>query len=257
MIKLFDSHAHLNDKAFDEDRDEVIRKCFDEGVEFFVEIGYSKETSQKAVELASRYKNIFATVGAHPDECNNQIDLSFVRELAKKEKVVAIGEIGLDYHYESTNKEMQKKYFIEQIEIANEIGLPISIHSRDADMDMLEILKKNKIENGFIMHCFSSSIEIAKEILKLGGYISFAGTVTFKNARGLLDVVKIVPDEKLLIETDSPYLSPEPNRGRRNDPLHVIDTCNKIAEIRGKSAEYISKITYKNAEDIYRISQNL
>lgn len=252
-MTLFDSHAHLNDEAFDNDRNEIIKKCFESGVNFITEVGYSKETSIKAIKLAEKYENIFAIIGAHPDECNCESDLSFIRELATNNKVVAIGEIGLDYHYDTTNKEMQKKYFIEQIKIANDLKLPVSIHSRDADGDMLEILKNNKIENGFVMHCFSSSLEIAKEILKLGGYISIAGPVTFKNARSLLDVVKIVPEDKLLIETDCPYLAPVPHRGERNDSSLIVHTAQKIADLREIDLNTFARITVENAKRFYHI----
>ncbi|MBQ9266847.1 MAG: TatD family hydrolase [Clostridia bacterium] len=252
-MRLFDSHAHFNDVAFQEDRDAVIQRCFDSGVEKTVVIGYSEHTSEEALAIAKQYDGLYATVGAHPDECNGEIDLSFVSKLAKDEKVVAIGEIGLDYHYETTRKEPQAKYFIEQIKIANELGLPVSIHSRDADMDMLKILKENPIEKGFVMHCFSSSSEIAKEVLKLGGYISLAGTVTFKNARGLLEVAKMVPQDKLLIETDSPYLAPEPFRGTRNDPSLIINTARKIADLRETTLEEIAEATYQNAMKFYGI----
>ncbi|MBR4110598.1 MAG: TatD family hydrolase [Clostridia bacterium] len=250
---FFDSHAHLCDEAFDEDREEVIQKCFDSDVKFITEIGYSEETSKKAVELANKYETIFAVVGAHPDECNKDINLSYIRELAQNKKVVAIGEIGLDYHYDNLNKENQKKYFVEQIKIANELNLPISIHSRDADMDMLEILKQNKINAGFIMHCFSSSVEVAKEIIKLDGYISISGTVTFKNAKNVVEVVKIVPEDRLLIETDCPYLAPQAYRGKRNDPSYVIETAKKVAELREKTLEEIAEITMGNTMRIYKI----
>lgn len=250
---FFDSHAHLCDEAFDEDREEVIQKCFDSDVKFITEIGYSEQTSRKAVELANRYETIFAVVGAHPDECNKDIDLSYIKEFAQNKKVVAVGEIGLDYHYDNLNKENQKKYFIEQIKIANELNLPISIHSRDADMDMLEILKQNKINAGFIMHCFSSSVEVAKEIIKLDGYISISGTVTFKNAKNVVEVVKIVPENRLLIETDCPYLAPQAYRGQRNDSSYVIETAKKVAELREKTLEEIAKITMENAKRIYRV----
>lgn len=250
---FFDSHAHLCDEAFNEDRDEVIQKCFDSDVKFITEIGYSEETSRKAVELANKYETIYAIVGAHPDECNKDIDLSYIKELVQNKKVVAIGEIGLDYHYDNLNKENQKKYFIEQIKIANELNLPVSIHSRDADMDMLQILKQNKINAGFIMHCFSSSVEVAKEIIKLDGYISISGTVTFKNAKNVVEVVKIVPEDRLLIETDCPYLAPQAYRGKRNDSSYVIETAKKIAELREKTLEEIAEITLKNAKRIYRV----
>ena len=252
---FFDSHAHLCDEAFDEDREEVIQKCFDADVKFITEIGYSEETSRKAVELANKYETIFVVVGAHPDECNKDIELSYIKEFAQNKKVVAIGEIGLDYHYDNLNKENQKKYFIEQIKIANDLNLPVSIHSRDADMDMLEILKHHKINAGFIMHCFSSSVEVAKEIIKLDGYISISGTVTFKNAKNVVEVVKIVPEDRILIETDCPYLAPQTYRGKRNDPSYVKETAKKIAELRGKTLEEIAEITKTNAMRIYKIKK--
>ena len=250
---LFDSHAHLNDEAFNEDREAVIQKCFDSDVKYIAEIGYNKKTSMEAVELANKYENIYAVIGIHPDDLKNENDLSFIKELATNNKVVAIGEIGLDYHYGNDNKEYQKEYFIKQIEIANELKLPVAIHSRDADMDMLEILKAHKIDQGFIMHCFSSSVEIAKEILKLNSYISLSGTVTFKNANNLVEVAKLVPADRLLIETDCPYLAPEPHRGTRNDSSYVKHTAQKIAEIRGVSLEEIAEQTFENAKRIYKI----
>ena len=252
-MKLIDSHAHLMDEMYNEDIDEVIKRCIENEIINVINIGYSKETSEKAIEMANKYDWIFATIGMHPDECNGTADLSFIKELAKNKKVVAIGEIGLDYHYETTNKENQKKYFIEQIKIANELNLPVVIHSRDADMDMLEILKKNKIRNNFVMHCFSSSLEIAKEIIKLNGYISITGTVTFKNAKNIVEVAKFIPEDKLLIETDSPYLTPEPNRGKRNEPKNVIDTAKRVAEIREISLDKLSELTIKNTKKFYNI----
>ena len=252
-INLIDSHAHLMDEMYEKDVENVIQNAINNGIEKIINIGYSKETSIKAVELAEKYEFIYAVVGMHPDECNKKVDISFIKELAKNKKVVAIGEIGLDYHYEGYNKEMQKKYFIEQINLANELNLPVSIHSRDADMDMLEILKQNKIKNNFVMHCFSSSVEILKEVLKLGAYISIAGPVTFKNARSLIDVVKLVPQDKLMIETDCPYLSPEPNRGKRNEPANVKYTAEKIANLRGITVEELAKITTRNTKQFYQI----
>lgn len=190
----------------------------------------------------------------HPDECNfENVDISFIKKYAENKKVVAIGEIGLDYHYPETSKETQKKFFIKQIQLANELSLPVVIHSRDADMDMLEILKQNKINKNFVMHCFSSSVEVAKEIIKLDGYISFSGTVTFKNAKKLVEAVKIVPEERLLVETDCPYLTPEPNRGKRNEPQNVWDTLRKISEIRNINVEKLAYITNKNTKTFYNI----
>ena len=252
-MKLIDSHAHLMDEQYNGEVENVIQNALNNEVNTIINIGYSKETSEQAIELANKYDFIYAVVGMHPDECNEEVDISFVKELARKPKVVAIGEIGLDYHYEGHNKEMQKKYFIEQIKLANELNLPVVIHSRDADMDMLEILKTNKIKNNFVMHCFSSSVEVLKEVLKLGAYISIAGPVTFKNARSLIEVAKLVPEEKLMIETDCPYLCPEPNRGKRNEPANVKYTAEKIAELRGISLEELAKMTSDNISRFYRI----
>ena len=252
-MKLIDSHAHLMDEQYENDVECVIQNALDNDVNTIINIGYSEETSKQAIELANKYDFIYAVVGVHPDECNIPVDISFIRDLAQNKKVVAIGEIGLDYHYDDYNKELQKKYFIEQINLANELNLPVVIHSRDADMDMLEILKNNKIKNNFVMHCFSSSVEVLKEVLKLGAYISIAGPVTFKNARSLIDVAKMVPDDKLMVETDCPYLCPEPNRGKRNEPANVRYTAEKIAELRGISTEEVARITSENAKRFYGI----
>jgi TatD DNase family protein len=252
-LELFDSHAHYNDEAYNDDLEEVIKKCKDSGVKYITNIGYNEESSEQAIDIAKKYDFMYVAVGCHPEECNQVRDLSFIKKLASFGKVVAIGEIGLDYHYEGSNAELQKKYFIEQIEIANELNLPVCIHSRDADMDMLQVLKNNKIKNNFVMHCFSSSVEIAKEILKLDGYISFAGTVTFKNAKGIIDVVKLVPEDKILIETDCPYLAPDPFRGARNDSSLMIYTAQKIADIKELSLDEVTKITLENTIKFYKI----
>ncbi|MBQ9314746.1 MAG: TatD family hydrolase [Clostridia bacterium] len=253
-MKLIDSHAHLMDEMYQQDVEEVIKRCLENDIEFIVNIGYDKESSLEAVQFANQYDFMYAAVGLHPDACNeSNIDLAFLKELAKNKKVVAIGEIGLDYHYDETNRDNQKDGFIKQIQLANELSLPVAIHSRDADMDTLKILKENKIENGFVMHCFSSSVEIAKEILKLGGYISLAGTVTFKNARNPKEVADMVPLDKLLVETDSPYLTPEPFRGKRNEPWHVWETAKKIAEIKNISLEEFVNDVNHNIRAFYRI----
>ena len=252
-MKLIDSNAHLMDEQYNGEVEKIIQNALDNDVNTIINIGYSKETSKQAIELANKYDFIYAVVGMHPDECNREVDITFVKELAQNKKVVAIGEIGLDYHYEGHNKELQKKYFIEQINLANELGMPVVIHSRDADMDMLEILKTNKIKNNFVMHCFSSSVEILKEVLKLGAYVSIAGPVTFKNARSLIDVAKLVPEDKLMIETDCPYLCPEPNRGKRNEPAMVKYTAEKIAELREITLEELATITSENTKRFYGI----
>ena len=253
-MKIIDSHAHLMDERYHDDVEEVIKRCLENNVGGIVNIGYDKESSYQAISFAERYDFMYAAIGLHPDVCNaKNVDFTFLEKLADHKKVLAIGEIGLDYHYEETNRENQKQGFMKQIKLANEFSLPVAIHSRDADMDMLKILKENKIENGFVMHCFSSSVEVAKEILKLGGYISLAGTVTFKNARNPKEVAEIVPMDKLLVETDSPYLTPEPYRGQRNEPWHVWETAKKIAEIKKIPIEELVSSVTNNIKYFYKI----
>lgn len=253
-MELFDSHAHLMDNKFSGEVATIIENAKQNDVKYIVNIGTDEETSKEAVSQANELENVYAVVGLYPEYCNDDnVNLDFIYELSKNKKVVAVGEIGLDYHREETNRENQKKHFIEQIKIANELKLPVAIHSRDADMDMLEILKNNKIENGFVMHCFSSSTEIAKEIIKLGGYISLSGTVTFKNAKNIVEVAKLVPEDKLLVETDSPYLSPEPFRGSRNEPANVKYTAQKVADIREVKLELLAEKLTANTKKFYRI----
>ena len=252
MLVFFDSHTHLMDEQFDGIRDEIVENAKKNQVVYMTTIGYNEATSREAVKDAEKYEGVYATVGLHPENVEEYENFDFIYELAKNPKVVAIGEIGLDYHW-GGDKERQKELFIKQIEIANELGKPVVIHSRDADMDMLEILKNHKIENGFVMHCFSSSVEILKEVLKLEAYVSIAGPVTFKNARSLIEVSKMVPEDKLLIETDAPYLTPEPYRGKRNEAAYVIHTAQKIADLREISLEKLAEITTENAKRFYRI----
>ena len=240
------------DEQFDGIRDEVVENAKKNQVMYMTTIGYNEETSREAVKDTDKYEGVYATVGLHPENVEEYNNFDFIYELAKNPKVVAVGEIGLDYHW-GGDKERQKELFIKQIEIANELGKPVVIHSRDADMDMLEILKNHKIENGFVMHCFSSSTEILKEVLKLGAYVSIAGPVTFKNARSLIEVAKLVPEDKLLIETDAPYLTPEPFRGKRNEAAYVVHTAQKIADLREISIEKLAEMTTENAKRFYRI----
>ncbi len=252
MLVFFDSHTHLMDEQYDGIRDEIVENAKKNQVMYMTTIGYNEATSREAVKDAEKYEGVYATVGLHPENVDEYENFDFIYELVKNPKVVAVGEIGLDYHW-GGDKERQKELFIKQIEIANELGKPVVIHSRDADMDMLEILKSHKIENGFVMHCFSSSVEILKEVLKLGAYVSIAGPVTFKNARSLVEVVKLVPEDKLLIETDAPYLTPEPFRGKRNEAAHVVHTAQKIADLREISLEKLAEMTTENAKRFYKI----
>ena len=257
---FFDNHAHLDDEKFDGDREEIIEEIHNEGVSF-ISAGYSLEGSKKAIELSKKYDFIYATCGISPNDIPQTEEelwkmLDEIERLAKEnDKVLAIGEIGLDYYWEKDEKmrELQRKAFIEQINMANRLNLPIVIHTRDAIMDTLEILKENNVENKGIFHCCPLNRELIKEGLKLGFYISFAGPVTFKNSKNANEIIEMVPNDKMLIETDSPYLSPEPLRGRRNDPRNVKYIAKKIANVKGVSEEVVARITYENARRIYKI----
>lgn len=262
MMKLFDTHAHYNDDSFNEDRDEIIKSFPNNNVVKCVNVGYNIESSIKAIEISKKYDYIYATCGIHPSDIPQTeeelwIMIEKIKELAiqNTEKVLAIGEIGLDYHWQSDNKELQQKAFIKQIELANELKLPISIHSRDAIDDTINIIKKRvKIENGGILHCCPFNKELVKNGLECGLYISFAGPTTFKNAKNANEIIMQVPLEKMLIETDSPYLAPEPVRGKRNDSRNVKYIAQKIADVRNMTLEEISEITYQNAIKVFNVS---
>lgn len=259
-MKFFDNHAHLDDEKFDLDREEIIEEIHKEDISF-ISAGYSLEGSKKAIELSKKYDFIYATCGISPNDIPQTEEelwkmLVEIERLAKENpKVLAIGEIGLDYYWEKDEKmrELQRKAFIEQIKMANRLSLPIVIHTREAVMDTLKILKENNVENKGVFHCCSLNRELVKEGLKLGFYISFAGPVTFKNSKNADEIVEMCPNDKMLIETDSPYLSPEPLRGRRNDPRNVKYVAKKIADVKGISSEEVGKITYENAKKIYKI----
>ncbi len=216
-MNLFDSHCHYNDEKFDEDREKIINDNLKE-ISNAVVAGYNIESSKKAIEIANKYEPIYAIVGISPNDVYEKIDYNKIEELAKNKKVVAIGEIGLDYYWNKDNKDLQISAFINQIEIANKLDLPIVIHTREAVNDTLEILKKHSVNKKGVFHCCPLNVELIKEALKLGFYISFSGNVTFKNAKNAVNCIKVVPIEKQLIETDSPYMTPEPYRGRKNDP---------------------------------------
>ncbi|MCF0126468.1 MAG: TatD family hydrolase [Clostridia bacterium] len=270
-IKFFDSHAHLNDERFDEDREQVIKDIYEDGIEKFVTAGYSIESSKDAIELSKKYNFIYSTCGISPNDIpHNEEELwKSLEEIEKyiklnvkknveddentKRKLVAIGEIGLDYYWEQNNKELQKNAFIEQIKLANKYELPIVIHTREAVMDTLEILKKNPVMKKGVFHCCPLNRELVKEALKLEFYISFCGPITFKNSKNANEIIDMVPNNRMLIETDSPYLSPEPLRGKRNDPRNVKHIAKKIGEVKGIKIEEVAKFTYENAEKIFNI----
>lgn len=258
-MELFDTHSHYNDKAFNDDLESVLVKIRENNVTKTVCIGYNLDSSKKAIELANKYDFIYATCGISPNDVteNSIEELNEIYNLAQNnKKVVAIGEIGLDYYWNKESRELQKDLFIRQIEIANKLNLPISIHSRDAHFDTIKILEENKCINTGIFHCCPLNVELIKSGVKLGYYISFSGVITFKNAKPEL-AIKEVPMDRILIETDCPYLAPEPYRGKRNESSYVIETAKKIAEVKNISLEDVAKITYENALNIYKkISSN-
>lgn len=263
MMELFDSHAHYNDEKFKEDKEEVLQEVFKEGVTKLICAGYNLESSKEAVQMANSYQNIYAIVGISPNdipEKGTQYEQIFnqqlqqIKELADNKKVVAIGEIGLDYYWNKENKEEQKLAFQKQIELANQLSLPIVIHTREAIYDTLEILKGKitPIKKG-IFHCCPLNLDLIREGLKLGFYISFAGPITFKNAKNAGEAIQAVPLERILIETDSPYLAPEPKRGTRNDSRNVKYIAQKVAQVKGVTLEEVAKVTYENAKKIFEI----
>ncbi len=252
---LFDSHVHLDDSRFDEDREELISSLSENGIDYVVNIGADLSTSRNSIELSEKYSFVYATVGVHPHEVKSMTedDIILLRELSRHDKVVAIGEIGLDYYYDNSPRELQKKWFIRQIELANECSLPIVIHSRDAVQDTYEILKQHNQSSRVLIHCFSQSLEMAKKYVNMGAFIALGGAITFKNAKNLLDVVKFVPMEQLLLETDCPYLTPEPFRGKRNDPSKVRFVAQKIAELKNIDFTEVMDATNHNARIFYGI----
>lgn len=247
----FESHAHYDDARFDCDREillgEVLPKA---GVSYVINSGSNMAASKIGIELAEKYDYIYAAVGVHPHEAESMTDkdLSTLEEYAKHPKVIAIGEIGLDYYYDHSPREIQVKRFLDQLEVANRTGLPVIIHSRDAAQETFGILKEAGIGKacGGVIHCYSGSAEMAAEYVKMGFYIGIGGVVTFKNARNICEVVEKIPLDKLLLETDCPYLSPEPNRGGRNDSQNLSYICRKIAKIKQVSIEETAKITLEN-----------
>lgn len=255
-MEFFDSHSHYNDESFDEDRNQIIKKTFDENVTRIMCVGYNIEKSLQAIEIAGKNDFIYASCGISPNDIEDysEENLLKIEQMAKDEKVVAIGEIGLDYHWNKENKEEQKELFIKQIDIANKYDKPIIIHTREAVMDTLTILKEHPVKNTGIFHCCPLNPELIKEGLKLGYYISFTGVITFKNAKPE-ESVKMVPLDRILIETDSPYMSPEPHRGTRNNSINVKLVAQKIAEIKGISIEEVAKATYNNANKVFQIKE--
>lgn len=250
---LIDTHAHLDSPKFDDDREEMIERARQAGIEAIVNIGFNRETIPTTMELADRYPFIYAAVGWHPTDAADmklEEDLAWIERLCAHPKVVAIGEIGLDYYWDTSPKEIQHTVFREQIRLAKRLKKPIVIHNREAHEDVVRLLREEGAsEVGGIMHCFSGSWETARQCLDMNFYISFGGPVTFKNARIPKEVLAKVPDDRLLIETDAPYLAPHPHRGKRNESAYVRLVAEAAAEIKGISVEEIGKLTIQNSRD--------
>lgn len=256
---IFETHAHYDDEAFDEDRDQLIESLKMNNIEYVVNIGASIRTTKNSLELADRYDFFYAAVGVHPSDIADLNDDTFawLSEQSTRDKVVAIGEIGLDYYWdkEPEVQENQKLWFRRQLKLAREKKLPVVIHSRDAAADTMEIMKDEKAsEIGGVIHCFSYSKEFAEEYVKMGFYIGVGGVVTFKNARKLVESVEVTPIERIVLETDCPYLAPEPFRGKRNSSLNIPYIAAKIAEIKSMDVSDVISITNKNAKELYRLN---
>lgn len=256
---LFDTHVHLNVSHFDEDREQVIHRAKEAGVEWMTVIGFDRETIEKAIELAETYDWMYASVGWHPVDAIDftDQDLCKLQELASHPKVVALGEMGLDYHWDKSPKGTQQEVFRKQIRLAKEVELPIIIHNREATEDILTILKEEKADEiGGIMHCYNDSVDYVDRCLEMNFYISLGGPVTFKNAPLPKQVATYVPENRLLIETDCPFLAPHPNRGKRNEPAYVRLVVEKIAELRGISVGELAEITTNNARQVFGLEKS-
>ena len=250
-MRIIDSHAHYDDSSFDADREDILRELFSGDICKIVNIGCSAASSYSSVRLAEEYAGIFAAVGLHPDAADEIDRIDEIRKLCDNKKVAAIGEIGLDYHYEEHGRDIQKKAFEEQLRLAAELDMPVVIHSRDAWEDTMELLRKYRPKG--VMHCFSGSAEIAREIVGMGMYVGFTGVVTFKNAKKALKALEAVPTDRLLVETDCPYMAPEPNRGKRNYSGYLPCTIAAMAAVKGLSPDEMAEITAENAERLFGI----
>lgn len=251
---IFESHAHYDDEAFDSDRSELLSQCQNQGIEYIVNVSASLGSVKSTLALAEEYPFIYAAVGIHPDEVGelNEENFAWLKEQCRHPKAVALGEIGLDYYWDKENHETQKYWFRRQMDLAKELELPIIVHSREACADTLEEIKKAhtpKLKG--VIHCFSYAPETAREYLEMGYYIGVGGVVTFKNAKKLKEVVKMLPPERILLETDCPYLAPVPNRGKRNSSLNLPYVAEAVAELKGMEMEEVIRITNENARKLY------
>lgn len=254
---IFESHAHYDDDAFDEDREALLGSLQGAGISYVIDIGASLRSTKQAIELAKQYDFMYAAAGVHPSEVGelNEETFAWLSAQCKQEKVVAVGEIGLDYHYpDDPAKDVQKHWFSRQLQLANEVKLPVVIHSREAAKDTLDIMKAEKeIAKGGVIHCYSYSKESARDYLEMGYHIGVGGVVTFKNGKKLRETVEYIPLESILLETDCPYLAPEPFRGKRNSSLYLPYVVDEIARIKGVSPEKVEEVTMENAKKLFGI----
>lgn len=258
-MQYFDTHMHIDDEKFDVDREQIIQKIWDANVTKVIDVGCDIKTSKKVIEIANKHDFIYAMCGLHPEEIPQSEEemwktISEIKKIIlENKKVVAVGEIGLDYYWKNDNKELQIKAFEKQIELANELNLPISIHTRDSIDDTIKIIRNNKIKNSGVLHCCPFNPELVRQGLDAGLYIAFGGTCTFKNSKNAEKIVQMVPLDKMLIETDSPYLAPEPVRGTRNDSSNLKYIVQKLAEYKELTPEQVAEITYQNASKLFSI----
>ena len=253
MTAIFDTHAHYDDDAFNEDREQLLAALPEQGIARVVDVGASLASCRKVLELMERYDYIYGAIGVHPSETAelDEESYSWLKEQCRKKKCLAVGEIGLDYYWPEPDREIQKKWFIRQMELAQEVNLPVIIHSRDAAQDTIEILKQFPA-NG-VIHCYSYTKESAKEFLKMGYYFGIGGVLTFKNAKKLKEAVMEIPMDRILLETDSPYLAPEPNRGKRNSSLNIPYVVKELAQLKGITEEEVINITTENTKRLFHL----
>ena len=252
---IFDTHAHYDDDAFDEDRDTLLGEIFSSGICCITDVGASVKSSKSAVALSKKWPQIYAAVGVHPDSTADMTeeDIETLRSLAQEKKVVAIGEIGLDYYWDKEGHDLQKHWFIRQLDLAREMNKPVMIHSREAAADTMEIMKEHGKGLKGVIHCYSYSLEMAREYVKMGYYIGVGGVVTFKNSKKLKEIVEEIPLESIVLETDCPYLAPVPNRGKRNDSGMLKYVVQELAALKGITPEEVIRITEENARRFYGI----
>ena len=255
-MEIFDTHAHYDDEAFDDDREELLEKLQEAGVKQIVNIGCSMENSRENVEFVKQYDFMYGTVGVHPNDVDalRDKDIDELAGLSQKDKILGIGEIGLDYYYDDISRDCQKKWFARQLNMAKAVNLPVIIHSREAAQDTLDIMKAEKAgDTGGVIHCFSYGVEMAREYLNMGYYIGVGGVVTFKNGRKLKEVVQYAPLDLIVLETDAPYLAPTPFRGKRNNSSYLSFVAEEIARIKNVDIDRIYEVTFQNGKKLYRL----